>query len=126
VEPEREAREAMSDEQSWRLVEEGRTLGLGGTEGGIVVRDEEHPAGLRLTLEEDPARSFYSVTCGVVGWLVHSRFFDNEAAAHAAWDEMKPALLELVVQLPTGGAKPLEPATRAAGAKLGAFMARFP
>ena len=116
----------MSDEQSWRLVEEGRTLGLGGTEGGIVVRDEEHPAGLRLTLEEDPARSFYSVTCGVVGWLVHSRFFDNEAAAHAAWDEMKPALLELVVQLPAGGAKPLEPATRAAGAKLGAFMARFP
>ncbi|WP_233166437.1 hypothetical protein [Archangium sp. Cb G35] len=122
----REAREAMSDEQSWRPVEEGRTRGLGGAEGGTIVRDEEHPAGLRLTLEEEPSRSFYAVTCGVAGWLVHSRFFGSEAEAHAAWDEMKPALLELVVQLPAAGAKPLDPATREAGAKLGAFVARYP
>lgn len=116
----------MSEEQSWRLVEEGRTRGLDGTEGGTIVRDEEHPAGLRLTLEEDPARSFYALTCGVAGWLVHSRFFGSEAEVLAAWDEMKPALLELVRQLPAAGAKALDPATREAGAKLGAFIARYP
>ncbi|HYO53341.1 hypothetical protein [Archangium sp.] len=116
----------MSDEQSWRPVEEGRTLGLGGAEGGILVRDEEHPAGLRITLEEDPERSFYALTCGISGWLVHTRFFGSEVEAHAAWDEMKPALVELVMQLPAAGAKGLAPATREAGAKLGAFLARFP
>jgi len=116
----------MSDERGWRPVEEGRTLGLGGTEGGTIVRDEEHPAGLRLTLEEEPARSFYALTCGVSGWLVHSRFFGSEAEAHAAWDEMKPALLDLVAQLPASGARGLDAATREAGARLGAFLARFP
>ncbi|QRK10486.1 hypothetical protein JQX13_10555 [Archangium violaceum] len=114
----------MSDEQSWRPVEEGRTLGLGGAEGGTIVRDEEHPAGLRLTLEEDPERSFYALTCGISGWLVHARHFGSEAESHAAWDEMKPALVELAMQLPAGPRR-LDEATREAGAKLGAFMARF-
>ncbi len=116
----------MSDEQGWRPVEGGSTLGLEGAEGGTLVRDEEHPAGLRLTLEEDASRSFHALTCTVSGWLVHRRYFDSDAKAAEAWDEMKPALLELVSQLPAEGAKGMEPATRAAGAKLGAFLARFP
>jgi hypothetical protein len=116
----------MSDEQTWSAAEGGSTLGLGGAEGGTIVRDEQHPAGLRLTLEEDPARSFYALTCGISGWLLHARFFDDEAKAQAAWDEMKPALEELATQLPTSGAKAMDEATRAAGAKLGAFVARFP
>jgi hypothetical protein len=116
----------MSEEQSWRLAEGGSTLGLAGAEGGTIVRDEEHPAGLRLTLEEDASRSFHALTCTVSGWLVHRRYFDSDAKAAAAWDEMQPALVELVMQLPAGGPKGMDPETRAAGAKLGAFLARFP
>jgi hypothetical protein len=116
----------MNEEQSWRPAAGGSTLGLEGAEGGTIVRDEEHPAGLRLTLEEDASRSFHALTCTVSGWLVHRRYFDNDARAVEAWEEMKPALVELVMQLPAGGAKGLDPATRAAGAKLGAFLARFP
>ncbi|HEX8823964.1 MAG TPA: hypothetical protein VF794_28860 [Archangium sp.] len=116
----------MSDEQTWSAAEGGSTLGMGGAEGGTIVRDEQHPAGLRLTLEEDPARSFHALTCSVAGWLVHRRYFDDEAKAQAAWDEMKPALVELSTQLPASGAKGMDAATRAAGAKLGAFLARFP
>ena len=97
-----------------------------GAEGGTIVRDEHHPAGLRLTLEEDPSRSFHALTCGVAGWLVHARFFDNEPAALAAWEEMKPALVELSAQLPASGPKSLSPTTREAGARLGAFLARYP
>ncbi|PTL83471.1 hypothetical protein [Vitiosangium sp. GDMCC 1.1324] len=116
----------MSDEQGWRPVEEGRTLGLEGSEGGIIVRDEEHPAGLRMTLEAEPARSFHALTCGISGWLVHARHFGSEAEARAAWDEMKPALVTLAMQLPASRGSGLDPATREAGAKLGAFLARFP
>ena len=117
----------MSDERSWRPAEGGSTLGLEGAEGGTIVRDEEHPAGLRLTLEEDPSRSFHALTCGVSGWLVHRRYFGSEPEALAAWDEMKPALEALALQLPASGARGgLDAATREAGAKLGAFLARFP
>jgi hypothetical protein len=116
----------MSDERSWSPAEGGSTLGLEGQEGATIVRDEEHPAGLRLTLEEDPSRSFHALTCGVSGWLVHRRYFGSEAEAVAAWEEMKPALVELSRQLPAPGAGGLDPATREAGAKLGAFLARFP
>ena len=116
----------MSEEQSWRWVEEGRTRGLDGTEGGTIVRDEEHPAGLRLTLEEDVERSFHAVTCGIAGWLVHARHFGSAAEAEAAWDEMKPALVQLSMQLPATRGHGLDPATREAGVKLGAFLARYP
>ncbi len=116
----------MTDEQGWSPAEGGRTLGLEGAEGGLIVRDEVHPAGLRLTLEEDTSRSFHALTCGVSGWLVHRRYFDSEALALAAWEEMKPALVALGAQLPASGPKGLSQATREAGAKLGAFLARFP
>ncbi|ATB29424.1 hypothetical protein [Melittangium boletus] len=116
----------MSDERDWSPTEGGHTLGLLGAEGGTIVRDEVHPAGLRLTLEEDLSRSFHALTCGVSGWLVHRRFFTSEAEAEAAWAEMRPALVELALQLPPSGPKGLDPATREAGAKLGAFLARFP
>jgi hypothetical protein len=116
----------MSEEQGWKPAEGGSTLGLEGAEGGTIVRDEEHPAGLRLTLEEDASRSFHVLTCAVAGWLVHRRYFDSDVKAREAWEEMQPALVELVMQLPAEGAKGMDPATRAAGAKLGAFITRFP
>jgi hypothetical protein len=116
----------MSEESGWRPTEGGSTLGLMGQQGGTIVRDEEHPTGLRLTLEEDPARSFHALTCGVAGWLVHHRYFSSGVEATAAWDEMRPALEELRGQLPASGPRGLEPATREAGVKLGAFLARYP
>ena len=120
----------MSDEPhepQWRPTEGGSTLGLMGAEGGTIVRDEEHPAGLRLTLEEDLERSFHALTCGVTGWLVHRRYFSSEAEAAAAWEEMRPALVALVQRLPASGPRGgLDPATREAGTHLGAFLARYP
>jgi hypothetical protein len=114
----------MSDE--WRPAEEGRTLGLTGSEGGVIVRDEVHPAGLRMTLEEDARRSFHVLTCGVERWLVHPRYFGSRDEALAAWAEMRPALEELARQLPaTGPRSALDPETREAGAKLARFVARF-
>lgn len=108
----------------WRPVES--TLGTPGSQGGYIARDEEHPAGLRLTLEQEPERSFHALTCSVEGWLVHHRYFNSEEEALAAWEQMRPALEELVRQLPAEGPKPGSAATREAGARLGAFMARFP
>ncbi|WP_434384623.1 hypothetical protein [Melittangium boletus] len=116
----------MGDEQEWSLTEGGHTLGRMGAEGGTVVRDESHPCGARLILEEDLSRAFHALTCGVTGWLLHRRFFSTEAEAEAAWAEMRPALVELARELPESGPRPGAPATREAGARLGVFLARFP
>ena len=117
----------MSEESGWRPFEGGSTLGLMGQEGGTITRDEEHPSGLRLTLEEDPARSFHALISGVSGWLVHPRYFSSEAEAEAAWSEMRPALEALRRELPASGPRGVDSATlREAGAKLGLFLARYP
>ena len=111
----------------WEPVSGGATLGGVGTEGGSVYVDEEHPTlGLRLTLEGDAARDFWAVTCGVSGWMVHTRFFSTEAQARAALEEMRPALEALAGELVAGGQRPGAPGRVESGAKLAAFTARFP
>ncbi|NBD11266.1 hypothetical protein [Corallococcus silvisoli] len=114
----------MTEDSGWSDYEGGATLGSMGSQGGTITRDEGLRDLLRLTYEADDSRSFHVVTCGVSGWLVHPRFFDNAADALAAFDAMKPALEELGTKLPEGG--PKTPADgRAAGPLLATFRVRF-
>lgn len=103
----------------------GATLGQEGPEGGTIVRDESTPRGVRILLEGDPGRSFYSVTCIIPDWLVHPRFFDAEGPAVAALEEMKAPLEALGRTLPEARPPPGHPDTWAAGARLTAFISRF-
>jgi len=113
-----------TEEAAWRPYEDGSSLGWMGTQGGTIARDEDFAGKLRLTYERDDTRSFHAITCLVTGWLLYHRFFDNPDAAHAAFEEMKPALETLLAQLPEGG--PGTPAdARLAGPLLAAFTVRY-
>lgn len=114
-----------SNAQEWRPAQGGSTLGMPGAQGGTIVRDEAWAEQCQLTQEQDESRGFYALTCTVSGWLLHTRFFDDPAQAHAAFEEMKPALVELASQLPPEGPRTPELA-RKGGPLLGAFMGRFP
>jgi hypothetical protein len=46
-------RKARMTDDAWYLFDEGRSVGLLGTEEGIIIRDEEHPDGARITLERE-------------------------------------------------------------------------
>ena len=83
---------------NWIAFANGTTIGATGSEGGLVLRDEEHPEGARITLERTATR--FAITCGVYGWMVHTRFFASESEAAAAYEEMKPALAEILARLP--------------------------
>ena len=72
-------------EISWRPFEEGATLGQPGSEQGIILRDEEHALGARITLER-----------GIYGWMMHTRFFAAEDEANAQYEQMKDALSSLL------------------------------
>ncbi|XXF81290.1 hypothetical protein P2318_16485 [Myxococcaceae bacterium GXIMD 01537] len=112
-----------SESSTWEPAHGGSTLGMAGSEGGVIARDEDLSGAARLTLEEDASRGFYALTCGVEGWMVHTRYFSDAAEAHSAFEAMKPALAELLSRLPTERG----PAgLRAGGALLSAFISRFP
>lgn len=107
--------------------EDTARLGSAGAQGGTVTRAEHAPTlGLALWLEEDASRGFFAVSARIDGWLLHTRFFDEAARAHAALEEMRAPLEALARVLPKEGARPGHPDTYAAGYAIAAFTARYP
>lgn len=90
----------------WYSFEGGKTIGARGSEGGTIVRDEEHGDGARITLERETLhRVPFAITCGIYGWMVHTRFFADEPTAFDAYDSMRrsiDAILTLLAREPDG------------------------
>lgn len=85
---------------SWQAFEDGKTMGRTGSEGGVIRLDDEHLDGARITLEAGCLRAPYAITCGIYGWMVHTRFLADEETADHAVTVMKPALEDILVLLP--------------------------
>jgi hypothetical protein len=83
----------------WRPFREGQTIGERGSEDGVIVQDDEHVEGARITLEHDGVIAPWSITCGVYGLLVHTRFFDTQEAAEVALADMKVGLDDVLREL---------------------------
>lgn len=86
--------------RSWYAFENGQTVGKQGSEEGMVLRDEEHPEGARITLERDGHTPF-AITCGIYGWMVHTCFFKTAAEANVAYQEMQVMLSHVMTLFPT-------------------------
>ena len=72
-----------------------------GSEGGVVVADEEYRGASRITLERDvSSRTAAAITCGIYGWMMHTRRFSNLETAHQAYDAMKIELARIVDNIP--------------------------
>ncbi len=76
--------------QQWDSIYEDGTVG---SEGGIVLADEEYCGSCRITLEK--CESYYAITCGVYGSMVHTAFC-NEQEAQSKYDAMKKELQEFI------------------------------
>jgi hypothetical protein len=50
---------------NWRLYNRGRSIDATGSEGGTIVRDEEHPLGARMTIKQ--GKDYVSVSCNISG-----------------------------------------------------------
>ena len=61
-----------------------------------MVHDEEHLLGARITLERAASIAPFSITCGIYGWMMHTRFFSSEAEAQSQYDLMKQSLSALL------------------------------
>ncbi|MGB0082510.1 MAG: hypothetical protein WBP90_13375 [Terracidiphilus sp.] len=81
---------------SWHRFENGGTLGKAGSEEGTVVRDEEYSLGARITLERDCRNPPFAITCGIYGWMLHTRYFSSQFEAETQYEAMKSALAMLL------------------------------
>jgi hypothetical protein len=89
------------DGEMWYPFKAGTTLGETGSEDGIILRDEEYSSGARITLERDVGHfAPFAITCGIYGWMVHTRFFTTEQEANEAFEAMKAALARIVGLIP--------------------------
>lgn len=80
----------------WHAFEDGATIGQQGSESGEIAREEEHPLGARITLERNTSIAPFAITCGIYGWMVHTRFFESEEEATSAYEMMKARLAEII------------------------------
>ncbi len=88
----------------WQPFDNGRSIGEEGAELGTIVRDEANPGGARITLEDNCPIAPVAVTCALYGWLAHTRYFATAAEAQHAFDQMKPALENILQLVPRSNA----------------------
>ena len=61
---------------------------------------------------------------GSIRWMVHTRFFATESDAVGAYEEMKPALVEILARLPND--EITDAGIDEVATMLKGFVARFP
>jgi hypothetical protein len=112
---------------SWEPYRAGASIGEPGSEDGTIVRDEEHAEGARITIERLEHRSAaFAITCGVYGWMVHTRYFGDEQSAIAGFESMKAPLAHIVDAIPRTGEAGIEEAQKGLSLRIEAFIQRFP
>jgi hypothetical protein len=109
----------------WQPFQNGTTFGQLGSEGGVILRDEEHDSGARITLERDCSHGVpFAVTCGIYGWFFHTRLLGSEAEAEfSAMLDGLSAIVEIVPRIDDAAANAKMSAISDA---ISAFVRRFP
>jgi hypothetical protein len=116
----------VSDGDIWHPLEAGGTIGTAGSEQGVIIADDEHRDGARITLERDAQVGPFAITCGIYGWMFHTRFFPTEAEARRDYEAMKVALNEIVQAIPFENDPDRDAGMNATAQRISAFVERFP
>ena len=96
-----------------------------GTEGGLILRDEEHDLGARITLELLEGRAS-AITCGIYSWMMHTRYFASDGEARAAFEAMKTDLDAILQRIPLKSDPELESKMNASSDEMSAFVDKYP
>lgn len=109
---------------NWQPFENGQTLGAVGSEKGIILRDEEHREGARITLEQCASPPF-AITCGIYGLMAHTAFASSKEEGQKLFASMKEGLEELLQLIPEQDDPQSEAKFKQVYAALQAFVDRF-
>ena len=83
---------------NWHPMDGGETIGTRGSEEGVIVLDEEHTSGARVTLERGGCTAPWSVTCGIYGAFMHTAFASSEAEGLTKYSDVKPDLEKIITE----------------------------
>jgi hypothetical protein len=83
----------------WYPFDAGKSIGATGSEGGSIIKDDEHPDGARITLESNAVAPF-AITLGVYGWMFHTTFYSDETTALNTFEAMKDCLGTILALIP--------------------------
>ena len=110
----------------WYPFDSGQSIGQVGSENGNIIRDEEHGYGARITMERDGLTASFAITCGVFGWMVHTRFFGTESEAQEEFEKMKVELAAIMDTIPLVTDPEVDGKTKAVSKAISEFVERFP
>lgn len=109
----------------WRILENGATVGQRGSEGGVILRDEEHDLGARITLERGCSHGVpIAVTCGIYGWFFHTRLLGSES--EAAIPDMIEGLEAILTLIPKVDDPDSQSQMERVSGAISSFVQRFP
>ena len=74
---------------NWSAYNFGKSIGAHG-EGGVILYDEEHTDGARITLRR--GKSYISVSLNIYGWMDHTRFFNSDMDAQREYRTMRSTI----------------------------------
>jgi hypothetical protein len=111
---------------NWHAFDSGKSIGQRGSESGIIIRDEEHGHGARITLERDGHTAPLVITCGIYGWMVHTRFFGTESEAQSEFEAMRAELSKIIASIPLAADPEADSKSREVSKSISEFVGRFP
>lgn len=111
---------------SWYEFNGGESIGQRGSEDGTIVRDEEHADGARITFERDGRIAPFAITCGIYGWMLHTRFFDSESEGLQEFENMQTELGKILAAIPLTSDPEVEAKSAAITRSIAKFVERFP
>ena len=79
----------------WFAYNDGRSAGEVTKGGGVILRDDEHKLGARITLKRDI--NYISISCHIYKRIDHSRFFRMISDADREYKSMKSALGNMMI-----------------------------
>ena len=80
----------------WNTYDNGASIGQRGSEDGVILYDDEHSLGARITLEQGGGIAPFSITCGIYGWTFHTRFFGSQQESEIDYEHMKNSLTDIL------------------------------
>ena len=104
---------------NWLAFDDGRSIGKVSTEGGVILLDDEHELGARITLKR--GSGYVSISCHIYGWTDHTRFFGSLMEAQREYAAMKAALGGVVNVIESAGSKDIK-----VWEAISIFVRRFP
>lgn len=103
----------------WHKYDEGKSINKVGTEGGVILRDDEHELGARITLKR--GKDYLSVSGHIYGWMDHTRFIIGSSEAEREYKAMKNALGDVMNVIEAVGSKDIK-----VWEAISEFVRRFP